>query len=254
MQIPKHTFLITGGCSGLGKVTSFQLAEQGANIIVADLNVKACKKLAGDFKNRFLCLPTDVTDPTSIKNALFKSIEYFGEIHGLINCAGILVSERMIKRDGELFNLALFRQCLDVNLTGTFNMIQQSSPIMAKNRPNTDSERGVIVNTSSIAAYEGQVGQAAYAASKAGIIGMTLPIARELGTLGIRVMTIAPGVFATPLFTEFSEEKLNQLEQQIPFPPRLGKSSEFATLVQHIIENPMLNGETIRLDGALRLS
>ena len=253
MQITEHTFLITGAGSGLGKATSFQLAVQGANVIIADLNVEAGEELAGHLKNRSLFIPTDVTDLASIENALSKSIEYFGELHGLINCAGILVAERMINKDGSLFNPELFRQCVEVNLTGTFNMIRRSSPVMAKNQPNADSERGVIVNTASIAAFEGQPGQAAYAASKAGIIGMTLPIARELSTLGIRVMTIAPGVFATPLFPEISQAKLNQLEGQIPVPSRLGKPSEFASLVQHIIENPMLNGEVIRLDGALRL-
>ena len=253
MQIAKHTFFITGGSSGLGKATSLQLVEKGANVIIADLNVEAGEELANNLKNRSLFIQTDVTDLSSIENALNKTTECFGELHGLINCAGILVAERMIKKDGSLFKPDTFRQCVEVNLTGTFNVIRQISSVMTKNKPNADSERGVIVNTASIAAYEGQIGQAAYAASKAGIIGMTLPIARELSKFGIRVMTIAPGIFATPLFSEISEEKLKELERQVPFPSRLGKPSEFAALVQHIIENPMLNGELIRLDGALRM-
>ncbi len=254
MQISKHTFLITGAGSGLGKATSFQLAEQGANIIIADVNVEAGEKLASHLKNQSSFIYTDVNDLASIENALLKSIECFGELHGLINCAGILVAERMIKKDGSLFNPEFFRQCLAVNLTGTFNMIRQSGPSWQKtSRTPMENVASSSIRRPSRRSKAKSV-RAAYAASKAGVIGMTLPIARELSTLGIRVMTIAPGVFATPLFTDISQAKLNQLEQQIPFPSRLGKPSEFALLVQHIIENPMLNGEVIRLDGALRLS
>ena len=253
MQIAKHTFFITGGNSGLGEATARHLAKLNANVVIADLNIDQDGSLAAELKNQTLFIHTDVTNTDSIEAALARTNERFGAIHGLINCAGVLIAERLIKKDGSLFKLENFRQCLEVNLTGTFNMIRLLSTQLSKNQPNDDGERGIIINTSSIAAYEGQIGQAAYAASKAGIIGMTLPISRELGKSGIRVMTIAPGVFATPLFSGINEAIREDLEKQIPFPARLGKPSEYAALVQHIIENPMLNGEVIRLDGALRL-
>ena len=253
MQIDKHTFFITGGNSGLGEATARHLVKLNANVVIADLNADQDGPLAAELKNQALFIHTDVTNTHSIEAALARTNERFGTIHGLINCAGILIAERLIKKDGSLFNLENFRQCLEVNLTGTFNMIRLVSAQLCKNQPNSDGERGIVINTASIAAYEGQIGQAAYAASKAGIIGMTLPISRELGKSGIRVMTIAPGVFATPLFSGINKAIREDLEKQIPFPARLGKPSEYAALVQHIIENPMLNGEVIRLDGALRL-
>jgi NAD(P)-dependent dehydrogenase (short-subunit alcohol dehydrogenase family) len=253
MQIANHTFFVTGGSSGLGKATTLQLVERGANVVIADVDTEGGEALAKRFRDCSLFIPTDVTDRSSIEHAVSTAADRFGDLHGLINCAGILVAERMIKKDGSLCDPETFRRCLEVNLTGTFDMIRQITPLLANNQPNAEGERGVIVNTASIAAYEGQVGLAAYAASKAGIVGMTLPLARELGALGVRVMTIAPGVFETPLFKEISSERLDELERQVPFPPRLGKPSEFAALVRHIIENPMLNGEVIRLDGALRL-
>jgi len=253
MQIANHTFFVTGGSSGLGKATSLLLAEQGANVVIADLAAEGGEALASQFPGRTLFIPTDVTDRASIEHAVSTGAARFGALQGLINCAGILVAERMIKKDGTVCDPEAFRRCLEVNLTGTFETIRQISPLLANNRPNPEGECGVIVNTASIAAYEGQIGLAAYAASKAGIIGMTLPLARELGALGIRVMTIAPGVFETPLFKEIRSEKLDELGRLAPFPSRLGKPSEFAALVRHIIENPMLNGEVIRLDGALRL-
>ena len=253
MEVTKHTFFITGGNSGLGEATARHLAKLNANVVIADLNIDDAERFAVELKNQALFIHTDVTNTDNIEAALSRTKERFGAIHGLINCAGILVAERIIKKDGSLFNLEGFRQCLEVNLTGTFNMIRLASIQLSKNQPNSDGERGIIINTSSIAAYEGQIGQAGYAASKAGIIGMTLPISRELGTSGIRVMTIAPGVFTTPLFSEVDEKIRKDLEQQTPFPARLGKPSEYAALVQHIIENPMLNGEVIRLDGALRM-
>lgn len=253
MEIAKHTFFITGGSSGLGRATARHLAEHNANIVIADLNPEIGQPLADELKGQALFITTDVTDEASIQTASSKATARFGGIHGVINCAGILVAERMIKKDSSVFDLDKFRLCIEVNLTGTFNTIRLTSPTLAKNTPNSGGERGVIINTASIAAYEGQIGQAAYAASKAGIIGMTLPLARELGRSGIRVMTIAPGIFATPLFSQIRTEKRDEIERQVPFPPRLGKASEFALLVQHIIENPMLNGEVIRLDGGLRL-
>lgn len=253
MEIAKHTFFITGGNSGLGAATARHLLQGNANVVVADLNIDPGKSFGSAFKDQMLCLHTDVTDTESIEAALRKTSERFGALHGVINCAGILVAERLIKKDGSLSSLEAFRQCLEVNLTGTFNMIRLTSVQLNNNQPNSDGERGIIINTASIAAYEGQIGQAAYAASKAGIIGMTLPIARELGKSGIRVITIAPGVFATPLFSDVKETLREDLEKQTPFPGRLGKPSEYAALVQHSIENPMLNGATIRLDGALRM-
>jgi NAD(P)-dependent dehydrogenase (short-subunit alcohol dehydrogenase family) len=196
----------------------------------------------------------DVTNVESIEAALTTATERFGTIHGLVNCAGILVAERILKKDGSLFCLENFRRCLDVNLVGTFNMIRLMTRLLSSNTPNSNGECGVIINTSSIAAYEGQVGQVAYAASKAGINGMTLPLSRELADFGIRVMAIAPGIFSTPLLADMNINQSKNLEQQTPFPRRLGKPSDYAVLVQHIIENPMLNGEVIRLDGALRLT
>lgn len=253
MDIAKHTFFITGGNSGLGEATVRHLLQQKANVVIADIHIDQDKGLAAELQNQALFVCTDVTNPDSIEAALARTNERFGVIHGLINCAGILVAERIIKKEGSLFNLENFRKCVEVNLTGTFNMIRIVSAQLSNNQPNSEGERGVIINTASIAAYEGQIGQAAYAASKAGVIGMTLPISRELGKAGIRVMTIAPGVFATPLFSEIKETVRENLKNQTPFPSRLGKPSEYASLVQHIIENPMLNGEVIRLDGALRL-
>ena len=253
MQIANHTFVITGGNSGLGKATVQHLAERQANIALVDCADQIDKEINIEQKQQVLFLQTDVTDDASIAAALAKAVKYFGSIQGLINCAGILVAERIIKNNGGMFDLKQFRLCIEVNLVGTFNMIRQTAPILAKNSADENGERGVIINTASIAASDGQIGQAAYAASKAGIIGMALPIARELGSFGIRVMSIAPGVFATPLFDGISENKRNALEQKVPFPPRLGKPSEYAALVEHIIENPMLNGEVIRLDGALRM-
>ena len=254
MQIPNHTFFITGACSGLGKATAILLAEQEANIILADLNSKAGNELSEELGNQAIFITMDVTDPDAITMTTDKAKDEFGDIHGLVNCAGMLVAERLIKKDGSLFKLETYQQCLEINLIGSFNMIREVSSRMADNLANHDGETGIIINTASIAAYDGQIGQAAYAAAKAGIIGMTLPLARELGALGIRVMTIAPGIFATPMLAEIDPEKRLTLEQKIPFPQRLGKPSEYAALVKHIIENPMLNGEVIRLDGGLRMS
>jgi 3-hydroxyacyl-CoA dehydrogenase / 3-hydroxy-2-methylbutyryl-CoA dehydrogenase len=253
MQIDKHTFIITGGNSGLGKATVEYLVARKANIVSLDCAEQIGQETHFANKDQVLFIQTDVCDDASITAALAKATKHFGSIQGLINCAGILVAERIIKKDGSLFDLQQFRRCIDVNLLGTFNMIRRSAPLLAKNSANAEGERGVIINTASIAASDGQVGQAAYAAAKAGITGMTLPIARELGSFGIRVMTIAPGIFDTPLFTNINEKKRRALEQQVPFPPRLGNPREFAALAAHIIENPMMNGATIRLDGALRM-
>lgn len=253
MQIAGHTYFITGGGSGLGRATAMLLVERGANVVIADIDAEAGKQLAAEIDRYTLFIHTDITDTASIESALTKALENFGEVHGLINCAGILVAERVLKKDGETCSLDHFRNCLNVNLTGTFNVLRLATPLLAKNSAEDNGERGIIINTASIAAYEGQAGQVAYAAAKAGIIGMTLPLARELASSGIRVMTIAPGVFETPLFADISDSVREYLIEQIPFPARLGNPSEFAALVQHIIENPMLNGAVIRLDGALRM-
>lgn len=253
MKVAGSTFLITGGSSGLGKATARYLVERDANVVIADIDAEAGEGLASALKENALFCQADITCSSSLEAVLRDLENHYGNIHGLVNCAGILVAERVLKKDGKLFELDQFRQCLEVNLVGTFNAIRMVSRAMSINPVNADEERGVIINTASIAAYEGQIGQVAYAASKAGIIGMTLPLARELGRFGIRVMAIAPGVFDTPLFSSTTEKVRQALEQQIPFPKRLGNPAEFSALVHHIIENPMLNGEVIRLDGALRM-
>lgn len=253
MEIGKHIYMVTGGNSGLGRATAYHLLQLGAKVVIADLQFDHNESFAIESNDQCLFLQTDITDTGSIEAAITATQTRFGTIHGLINCAGILVAERILKKDGSLSDLENFRRCLEVNLVGTFNMIRITSALFSHNQPNYNGERGIIINTASIAAYEGQIGQTAYAASKAGIIGMTLPMSRELGKFGIRVMAIAPGVFATPLFANINESIREDLEKQIPFPTRLGKPDEFAALVQHIIENPMLNGEVIRLDGAMRM-
>lgn len=254
MNISGQTFVITGGGSGLGKATVMDLAARNANVAIADVDSDASKELAASLKANAFFVYTDVTDSASVESALTETIDRYGSIDGVVNCAGVLSAGRVLNKDGGVLPLDEFRHCIDVNLNGTFNTVRLVSKILASNSPHGNNERGVIINTASIAAYEGQIGQVAYAASKAGIIGMTLPLARELGRFGIRVMTIAPGVFDTPLFSELDSDKRAQLEQQIPFPQRLGKPSDFAALVKHTIENPMLNGETIRLDGGLRMA
>ncbi len=254
MKIANKTFFITGACSGLGKATALHLVEHNANVVLADINIEAGQTIAGQLRGQGLFVKVDVTDQNTIESAMDSATKQFSNVHGLINCAGILVAERILKKDGNLFDLDHFCQCINVNLIGSFNMMRLITPVLSNNPADNNGERGIVINTASIAAYEGQIGQTAYAASKAGIIGMTLPAARELAQYGIRVMTIAPGVFETPLFSELSSDKRQVLEQQIPFPSRLGKPVEYAALVQNIIENPILNGTVIRLDGGLRLS
>lgn len=231
MEVTGKTFLVTGGASGLGAATARLLEESGARVEVADLP------------------ETDVTDEDAVR----RRIEGLGGLHGVVNCAGVGAAARVVGRDGEPFPLDLFRRVVEINLTGTFNVIRLAAAAMVANEPTEDGERGVIVNTASNAAYEGQIGQAAYSASKGGVIALTLPVARELGRHGIRVVTIAPGPADTPMVGLLPDEARRSLEAQIPFPPRLGKPEEFAALVKHIVENPYLNGEVIRLDGALRM-
>ena len=252
MQIGNHVFLVTGGASGLGAATARLLAAEGGSIVIADLDRAAGQRLADEFGSAGRFALTDVTSENDAQAAVDLALQAFGHLHGLVNCAGIAPSEKVVGRDGP-HRLDTFAKTININLVGTFNMIRLAAAAIAKEEPGPDGERGVIVNTASIAAFDGQIGQAAYAASKGGVTALTLPIARELARSGIRVVTIAPGIFATPMMAAFPQEVQDALAKSVPFPPRLGRSAEFAALVRHIVENPMLNGETIRLDGALRM-
>ncbi|MBI4207499.1 MAG: 3-hydroxyacyl-CoA dehydrogenase [Betaproteobacteria bacterium] len=253
MQISGHAFLVTGGSSGLGAATVRRLASAGASVVIADLDRASGERLANEIGARAIFVATDVRDETQVGAAVAAATDRFGALHGAINCAGVASAERVLGKSGP-HRLDTFTRTIQINLVGTFSVIRLAAQAMAGNPPDTEGERGVIVNTASIAAFEGQVGQAAYSASKAGIVGMTLPVARELARLGIRVMTIAPGIFETPMMASMSAEVRASLETQAPFPPRLGRPEEYAALVEHIIQNPMLNGEVIRLDGALRMT
>jgi 3-hydroxyacyl-CoA dehydrogenase / 3-hydroxy-2-methylbutyryl-CoA dehydrogenase len=250
LNIKDKVFLITGGGSGLGEATARLMNEIGGKVVIVDIDKENGSAVAEELNASFY--QTDIGSEDGVKQAIQVAIDRFGELHGAINCAGIGMSKRVVGKKGP-FPLDIFRKVIEVNLIGSFNVLRLAANAIAKSTPSEDGERGVIINTASVAAYEGQIGQAAYAASKAGIVGMTLPIARELSSVGIRVMTIAPGLFDTPLLGQLPEESRIALGKQIPFPARLGKSQEFAQLVKSIIENPMLNGETIRLDGAIRM-
>jgi NAD(P)-dependent dehydrogenase (short-subunit alcohol dehydrogenase family) len=245
MEIQGRTFLVTGGGSGLGAATAEKLAGAGANVVVADLE-------RGEVGDDFRFVETDVTDEESVQAAVDAALE-FGELHGAINCAGVASAEKVLGKEGP-HGLDSFAKAVQVNLVGTFNVIRLAAAAMQENEPSEEGERGVIVNTASVAAYDGQIGQAAYAASKGGVVSLTLPVARELADSGIRVAAIAPGIFETPMMAALPEKARESLSEQTPFPPRLGRPEEYAALVQHIIENAMLNGEVIRLDGAIRMT
>jgi NAD(P)-dependent dehydrogenase (short-subunit alcohol dehydrogenase family) len=256
VDIAGRTFVVSGGASGLGAGTVRMLAAAGASVVVADLDAGHGEALARELGASVRFVRTDVTDDASAKAAVELAVGAFGDrgdLSGLVNCAGIVHGEKVVGKEGP-HSLAGFRRTIDINLNGTFNMLRLAAAEMAKAAPDAEGERGVIVNTASVAAYDGQIGQAAYAASKAAIVGMTLPIARELARSGIRVMTIAPGTFETPMLAGLPQDVRDSLGKMVPFPPRLGKPSEFAALVRAIIENPMLNGEVIRLDGAIRMA
>ena len=253
MEIQNKTFLISGGGSGLGAATARLLVESGANVLIADINAGTGESIATELGQSARFVKTDVTSEESVQNAVNVALETFGSLHGAINCAGIALAERVLGKNGP-HDLAKFTQVIQVNLIGTFNAIRLAAVAMSQNEPVLSGERGVIVNTASVAAFDGQIGQAAYSASKGGIVGMTLPLAREFARHGIRVMTIAPGIFNTPLLAGLPEAAQQSLAQQVPFPSRLGRPSEYAALVKHIIENEMLNGEVIRLDGAIRMA
>lgn len=252
MELENKGVLITGGASGLGAACARLLSQAGAKVAIADLNSEGGAALAKEISNAAIFVNTNVTDEASVEAAVKAAVEAFGGLYIAINCAGIGVAERVLGKSGP-HSLASFNKVIQVNLVGTFNTIRLASAAMTSNEPNGEGERGVIINTASVAAFDGQIGQAAYSASKGGIVGMTLPIARELARFGIRVMTIAPGIFDTPLLGALPEPARISLGQQVPFPPRLGRPSEYAALAKHIIGNPMLNGEVIRLDGALRM-
>ncbi len=253
MRVENGTFFITGGGSGLGAATAEVLAEAGANVLLADVNEDAGERLASKIGDRARFVRTDVTDEASVRHALGSAVEVFGSLEGVVNCAGIGPAAKVVGRKG-VHDLELFSRVVEINLVGTFNVIRLAAAELRANEPDEGGERGIIVNTASVAAYDGQIGQAAYAASKGGVVSLTLPVARELASSGIRVMTIAPGIFETPMLAALPEEAKESLGKQVPFPSRLGRPEEYAALVKHIIENPMLNGEVIRLDGAIRMA
>lgn len=252
MKIANCTVLITGGASGLGAGTARRLVASGANVVIADVNQAAGEALARELGSKTTFVATDVTSEQSAQAAIDTAIIRFGALHGLVNCAGILGAARIVGREGP-HDLGLFQKVIQVNLIGTFNMLRLTAAAMSKNEPNAEGERGVIINTASVAAFEGQIGQAAYSASKGGVAAITLPAARELARFGIRVVAIAPGIFETAMMHAAPEAVQKSLAAQALFPTRLGRADEFAQLAQQIIENPMLNGAVIRLDGAIRL-
>ena len=252
MQIENAVFLIAGGGSGLGAATAKMLIENGASVVLADINKEAGIAKQAELGPKASFVETNVTEEASVQAAVDLCVSTFGGIHGAVNCAGVAPGERVVGKSGP-HSLNNFRRTLEINLLGTFNVIRLAAHAMSSRTPSASGERGVIINTSSVASFEGQIGQAAYAASKAGVNGMTLPIAREFAKLGIRVMTIAPGIFDTPMLQGMSDEIRASLGAQIPFPSRLGRPDEYAALVKHIIENEVLNGEVIRLDGAIRM-
>ncbi|HEY8242033.1 MAG TPA: SDR family NAD(P)-dependent oxidoreductase [Casimicrobiaceae bacterium] len=253
MELRDSVFLVTGGASGLGAATARMVVGAGGRAVIADLKEAESHALAKELGAHARFVRCDVTDEASATAAVRAAVDGFGGLQGLVNCAGIVHAERIVGKEGP-HTLAGFRRAVDINLVGTFNLIRLAAQAMANGEPNAEGERGVIVNTASVAAYDGQVGQAAYAASKAAVVGMTLPVARELARSGIRVMTIAPGIFETPMMASLTPEVQASLGKMVPFPPRLGRPGEFAQLVRAIVENPMLNGETIRLDGAIRMA
>jgi NAD(P)-dependent dehydrogenase (short-subunit alcohol dehydrogenase family) len=253
MHIDGRTFLVSGGASGLGGETARMLVGAGGNVVILDVNAEAGGKAASELGDAARFARADVSRPEDVETAVGVAAEAFGGLHGAVNAAGVLLPEKVLGKSGP-HRLEPFEKTVQVNLVGTFNVIRLAAAAMARTDPSESGERGVIVNTASVAAYDGQIGQAAYSASKGGVVGLTLPVARELARHGIRVVTIAPGIFDTPMLAGLSDAARDSLGQQVPFPPRLGRPEEYAALVRHIIENEMLNGEVIRLDGALRMA
>lgn len=252
MQIKDRVFLVTGGASGLGEATVRRLAGQGGKVVIADVQDERAAKLVDDLGDAAVAVHCDVTDAGQGEAAVKAAMDHFGGLHGLINCAGVGTPAKVLTREGPQA-LEPFSKVVQINLVGSFNMIRLAAAAMSAQEPDGEGERGVIVNTASVAAFDGQIGQPAYSASKAGVVGMTLPIARELARHGIRVVTIAPGLFETPMMLGLPEEVQESLGRSVPFPPRLGRPMEYAHTVQYIVENTMMNGETIRLDGAIRM-
>jgi len=253
MDIAGKSFVVSGGASGLGEATVRLLAQSGGRVIVADMNAEQGNRVAGEIGANAKFVQTDVTNEDQVQAAIDAAVASFGGLHGAISCAGVGMAMRIVSKMGP-HPLDVFKTVIDINLVGTFNVMRFAANVMAQNAPNDGGERGVLINTASVAAYDGQIGQIAYAASKAAIVGMTLPAARDLAKLGIRCVTIAPGLFDTPLMAMLPEEAKKSLGDAVPFPSRLGQPLEFAQLVKQIVELPMLNGETIRLDGALRMA
>lgn len=252
MQITNRCFIVTGGGSGLGEATARALVEAGGRVVLADVNDEGGQKLASELGDAARFVHCDVTSEDDGRAVVKAAKEAFGGVHGLVNCAGIGAPAKVLGKEGP-HDLGAFSKVVQVNLVGTFNMTRLATEAMAEGEADDGGERGVVINTASVAAFEGQIGQASYSASKGGVVGMTLPIARELARHGIRVMTIAPGLFETPMLAELPEEARESLGKMVPFPPRLGLPAEYARMCRDIVENPMLNGSTIRLDGAIRM-
>ena len=253
MRIENSVFLITGAGSGLGLASARELVSRGANVVLVDVNEAAGVASADELGKRAIFVRADITSEIDCRTAIASAVGVFGALHGVINCAGVAPAERILGRNGA-HGLESFRRTIEINLIGSFNMIRLAAEAMAGGEPNEEGERGVVINTASVAAFDGQTGQAAYAASKGGVAAMTLPLARDLARSGIRVMCIAPGIFETPMMAGMPQDVQASLAANVPFPPRLGRPSEYAALAAHIIENSMLNGEVIRLDGALRMA
>jgi NAD(P)-dependent dehydrogenase (short-subunit alcohol dehydrogenase family) len=251
MQLKDQAAIVTGGASGLGAATARRIAAQGAKVAVCDLNATLAESVAAEIGG--IAVICDVSDAASAEAAIAKAAAAHGPARVLVNCAGIGVAKRVIGKEGPMA-LGDFEKVIKVNLLGSFNMLRLATAGMSKLEPLATGERGVVISTASVAAYDGQIGQSAYSASKGGIVAMTLPIAREFARMGVRVMTIAPGTFDTPLLAGLPDAARESLGQQVPFPPRLGRPDEYAALVRHIFENEMLNGEVIRLDGAIRMA
>jgi len=253
MELKESVFVVTGGGSGLGAATARMIVAGGGKVVLADVNKAAGEALAAELGANARFAETDVTNEASAKAAVELAVSTFGKLNGLVNCAGVAPAEKVLGKEGP-HRLESFAKVININLVGSFNMIRLAAEVMAKGEPNAQGERGVIVSTASVAAFDGQLGQAAYAASKGGVVAMTLPIARELARSGIRVMTIAPGIMETPMLMGMPQEVQDSLGKMVPFPSRMGKPAEYAALVRHIAENSYLNGEVIRLDGAIRMA
>ncbi|KJU80011.1 3-hydroxyacyl-CoA dehydrogenase [Pseudomonas sp. MDMC216] len=253
MRIDESVFLISGGASGLGLATARELVGRGGKVVLLDINAEAGQQALAELGGnaRFVC--ADITREEDGQAAVAQALAAFGALHGLVNCAGVAPAEKVLGRNGA-HGLDSFRRTVEINLIGSFNLLRLAAEAMAQNTPNAGGERGVIINTASVAAFDGQMGQVAYAASKGGVAALTLPAARDLARSGIRVMCVAPGVFETPMMAGMPQEVRDSLAANVPFPPRLGRPDEYAALVRHIVENAMLNGEVIRLDGALRMA